>query len=253
MTSEEKQRSRSKKKPGTAPSPLSVGYTSEEIEQLTAAALAKLKAGGEISTEEATAVVSGMKGATDTMLVAAKGIEEFHHLSAELQNEISHRVTAQESTKWKVKPVLEPMKTVPPESGIGRRIAYCRGQLDNLPVEALARYTKNFDAAGISRTTIVRYESGDNIPGGRELRILCDALWVPANWLLYGAVDAADENSPIARMAQALRHLIRQEAGMGLGNEVGGALAALEEKAKREEIERRQRWLNDARKPPSKK
>ncbi len=33
---------------------------------------------------------------------------------------------------WKVKPVLEPIVTAPTDAGIGKRIAYCREQLDNL-------------------------------------------------------------------------------------------------------------------------
>ena len=97
--------------------------------------------------------------------------------------------------KWKVKPdlVFMPTQTDDPkadvratEAGIGKRIAYCRGQLDNLSVEAFVRYTKNFDADGISRMSIIRYEAGESLPGARELQ---DSMRCPvgvseldANW-----------------------------------------------------------------------
>lgn len=146
---------------------------------------------------------------------------------------------------WKVKPDLEPRLATPPETGIAKRIAYCRGQLDNLPIEALARYTKNFGEGGISRASLVRYESGDTMPGARELRILCEALWVPANWLLFGTLDETDENSPVAQIAQGLRRLFRQEASMGHADLIG----TLESDAKTAEIEKRQKWMDEARKP----
>jgi hypothetical protein len=47
-----------------------------------------------------------------------------------------------------------------PEKDIGKRIAYCRAQMDNLSVKALARYTKRFDREGVSAMAITRYEGG---------------------------------------------------------------------------------------------
>jgi transcriptional regulator with XRE-family HTH domain len=99
--------------------------------------------------------------------------------------------------RWTVKPVLEAMFADPPESGVGRRIAYCRGQLDNLSLDALARYTKFFDDEGVSRASLYRYETGQALPGARELRILSKALWVPVGRLLLGNIetDTKEDNA----------------------------------------------------------
>ncbi|MDF0379364.1 helix-turn-helix transcriptional regulator [Methylophilus sp. YYY-1] len=39
---------------------------------------------------------------------------------------------------------------------------------------------------GLSRMVISKYESGQNKPGTRELRLLCDALKISPNHLIYG-------------------------------------------------------------------
>lgn len=171
--------------------------------------------------------------------------EKEKHLLAIRDAELVRQAVAKEPwQEWNVRPSLKPMLATPHEAGIGKRIAYCRGQLDNLPVEALARYTKNFDDVGISRTTIVRYESGENIPGGRELRILCDTLWIPANWLLFGVVDPLAEGSAIMNMVHSLRLFIRNEVGsIGIDD--------LLEEANQKKVEQRQRWIHEARKSPS--
>ncbi|MCO5096445.1 MAG: helix-turn-helix domain-containing protein [Rhodocyclaceae bacterium] len=141
------------------------------------------------------------------------------------------------------------MLATPPEKGVGQRIAYCRGQLDNLSVEALARYSKNFDPAGISRPTIVRYESGENIPGARELRILCDALWVPANWILFGTVGPDVENSAGGALLNALNRFVQGASWDGVQ---GGWMERLAEDQRQAEIEKRQKWIDEARKPTPK-
>lgn len=156
--------------------------------------------------------------------------------------------------KWKVKPdlVFIPALTDDPradpratEVGIGKRIAYCRGQLDNLSIEALTRYTKNFDPDGISRMSIIRYEAGESLPGARELRILCDALWVSPTWMLTGMVDS--ENSSQSEIEKALRNFVLTVMN-------GGALGGLGDFVKFEEqrqIEKRQQWIDEARKAKS--
>lgn len=55
---------------------------------------------------------------------------------------------------------------------------------------------------GISQQTIVKYEKGIVLPGSRELRILCDALNVSADWLIMGR-----EKPGFISMELALRHL----------------------------------------------
>jgi transcriptional regulator with XRE-family HTH domain len=161
--------------------------------------------------------------------------------------------------KWKVKPDLVPMPEAPSESGIGKRIAYCRGQLNTLSVEALARYTKNFDADGISRMSMIRYESGENTPGAREIRVLCDALWVTPNWLLLGTIDSNSLNTDAVKFVDATKLFV-----LGFLSEHHFATAAFDpmsakQRAEKEialrpqkeieEIEKRQKWMDEARKP----
>lgn len=157
---------------------------------------------------------------------------------------------AQPWSQLTVKPDLSAMFasiiTNPPETGIGKRIAYCRGQLDNLSVEALARYTKNFDPDGISRTTIVRYESGDNIPGGRELRILSDALWVPVDWLIWGRVESSGLLPEDIALLEALNAWKQKGAPTeGLGDMVKGLM----QRDMQNKVEERKKWLYEARQP----
>lgn len=158
--------------------------------------------------------------------------------------------------KWNVKPDLVYIpahgRIVGPdtdlratETGIGKRIAYCRGQLDNLSVEALARYTKNFDTDGISRMSVIRYEAGENLPGARELRILCDALWVSPGWMLTGIVDAGSNVQ--SELEIALQDFIFKTMNVGLPGGIGD-FAKYESQR---QIEQRQQWIDEARKVKS--
>lgn len=149
--------------------------------------------------------------------------------------------------KWKVKPDLVPMveNWSASEADIPKRIAYCRGQLDNLSVEALARYTKNFDADGISRMSIIRYESGESLPGARELRILCETLWVPPNWLLTGIVDSGNQAHADVELTNAVRAFVLNTMNMGI---TGGGLGDFTKKAAQDLVEQRQKWIDEARK-----
>lgn len=77
-----------------------------------------------------------------------------------------------------------------PEDGIGERIREARQRpAYDLSVEALSRLCRAYDdeGQGITPTTLLRYEQGKVKPGARELRILCDALDLSADWLLFGA------------------------------------------------------------------
>lgn len=167
-----------------------------------------------------------------------------------LGNEAEQDAQPKPWAKWNVKPDLSSMFasiiTNPPEAGIGKRIAYCRGQLDNLSVEALARYTKNFDPDGISRTTIVRYESGDNLPGGRELRILSDALWVPVDWLIWGRAESSGVSSEDIALLEALDARILRRIGHG---DLADMTKGLAQRDVQDKIEQRRKWLYEARQP----
>ncbi len=145
--------------------------------------------------------------------------------------------------KWKVKPTIEWMVTDPPEVGIGKRIAYCRGQLDNLGVDALSRYTRYFDKEGISRMSIFRYEDGA-LPGARELRILCVALWVPAGWLLFGHVEERRADDDVLLDTWLRKKLIRMQV-----LNMPEAFDELDARAEPDETTRRQKWIDEARKP----
>lgn len=150
--------------------------------------------------------------------------------------------------KWKVRPDLVPMMAYPEEAGIGKRIAYCRGQLDNLSVEAMARYTKKFDQVGVSKASLVRYEAGDSVPGARELRILCKALWVPANWLLFGTLDSGTQLQTGRVLLEALEGYVKTLVPNDLSNMLEPLLSQQEKHAEEE----RKRWIDEARKPPIK-
>lgn len=94
-----------------------------------------------------------------------------------------------------------------PEEGIGARIRDARLRpVYDLSVEALSRLCKEFDdqGQGITPTTLLRYEQGKVLPGARELRVLCDALDVSADWLLFGA-----ENPMGISLAEGL-HLLAE-------------------------------------------
>lgn len=96
-----------------------------------------------------------------------------------------------------------------PESGLPDRLRYARSQLD-LSIEALGRLTAGYDAEGkgVSSTSISRYESGENLPGMAELRILCDALGVTAQWMVYGDAPNSGNTEAEQKLILALRHFI---------------------------------------------
>lgn len=149
--------------------------------------------------------------------------------------------------EWKVKPDLTQLLANPPESGIGLRIAYCRGQLNNLSVEALARYTKNFDTVGVSKASIVRYEAGSSLPGARELRILSHTLWVSPIWLLMGALDSNPQQHISAQLVDHLADFVRMVTDESNKGFVSGS--DMRQSQELWEVEQRQRWIDAARKP----
>ncbi len=79
------------------------------------------------------------------------------------------------------------------------------------------------------------------------MRILCDALWVTPNWMLNGVVGAEAVDSDELEMLRLLGRMIRKGSGgtKGLDDE-------FEDRAEAIEVEKRQRWMNEARKPPTK-
>lgn len=75
----------------------------------------------------------------------------------------------------------------PPEADLGARIRDAR-ETKFITQGELADLTKSLDAdeKGISRAVISLYEKGVNRPSPKELRLLCEALRVTPNHLIYG-------------------------------------------------------------------
>jgi transcriptional regulator with XRE-family HTH domain len=100
-----------------------------------------------------------------------------------------------------------------PESLLGKRMAAARGHY-SLNIEALSRLTKAYDEAegrGISPATLARYESGESAPGAREIRLLCVALDVSAQWLIFGDVGTGGESQAEQALLSALKGVIAEE------------------------------------------
>jgi transcriptional regulator with XRE-family HTH domain len=111
------------------------------------------------------------------------------------------------------------------EDGIGSRIRASR-EARGYTQTHLAGQTKSIDplGQGISRTAIVGYEAEHSKPGAREIKLLCNALNITPNWLLYGeesiyetqAKDAIvklaiDDSTYIFQIAMALAALKQHE------------------------------------------
>ncbi len=136
----------------------------------------------------------------------------------------------------------------PPESGIGMRIGYARRQL-GLSIEALARYTVNFDLRdkkGIPPTSLLRYESGKYEPGAREIRILCDAFLASPRWLIYGQLDNAGEDATEQALIQALEAYV---VGRATELRMEGDVPLRKMLGDKPSVAQRFDWLAQAKKP----
>lgn len=70
----------------------------------------------------------------------------------------------------------------PQLGGIAAELAFARSKA-GLSHSELNRIT------GISRTVLIGYEAGRTKPGAKEIRLLCDALKVTPNRLIYGSEE----------------------------------------------------------------
>lgn len=136
-----------------------------------------------------------------------------------MSNESDQSPSAPPSTLPKVKMIAMPAQgpMAMPESGLPDRLRYARSQLD-LKIEALSRLTEGYDVdgKGVSPTSISRYEAGENFPGTVELRILCDALGVTAQWLVYGDVPNAGQTESEQQLITAMRDFISTNSTDGM-------------------------------------
>lgn len=62
--------------------------------------------------------------------------------------------------------------------------------------------------SGVSRSAIKGYETGRNMPGARELKLLCRVLQVSPNVLLFGTEAPFGEGAQIASMSPGLQAML---------------------------------------------
>jgi transcriptional regulator with XRE-family HTH domain len=104
---------------------------------------------------------------------------------------------------------LRALRTLTSEFSIGKRIKEARERPENgLSIEALSRLCKLIDPVerGIAQQTLVKYEKGIVLPGLRELRLLCDALAVSADWMIFG-FERGEKGSTVIQLEDALVEL----------------------------------------------
>lgn len=131
-----------------------------------------------------------------------------------------------------------------PENGIGERIKERREEL-RLNYEELARMTTLYDAPdykqGLTAAMLARYEKGVDakpvLPGARELRLLCSALNVGADWLLLG-IDHKDQARYAMDVAQALERLSDALGRYKLAGKPGTIVGASEHEMKLSQVRR---------------
>lgn len=68
------------------------------------------------------------------------------------------------------------------EDGIGLRIKSVR-EARKLSL------TDMHNKTGLSRTVLTNYEAGRHKPGSREIKLICDALQISPNYLIYGSEE----------------------------------------------------------------
>lgn len=93
-----------------------------------------------------------------------------------------------------------------PDDGIGMRIKSARESKKLSQVDVHKK-------TGLSRTVLINYEAGRHKPGAKELKLICDALQVSPNFLIYGteqpyAIDNGLAKSLLTMGPAALPSLI---------------------------------------------
>lgn len=152
---------------------------------------------------------------------------------------------APENTKFNP-PSMPASSGMPPESMLGRCLHTARNHY-KLSAEALSRLSKLVDVPegrGVSPPSISRYESGEALPGARELRLLCESLEVSPHWLIYGEVMSGGVSAVEQALLDALRVFVastKDDANVG-GAPLSTTLAFFAQQ------EREQR-LKEARRP----
>lgn len=103
------------------------------------------------------------------------------------QAEFLDRESREELAVSKLQPGRLPGK---PEDELGGRLQHAREERRWTQGE-LAELTRSLDSdeKGMSRAVISLYEAGTNRPSPREIRLLCEALRITPNFLIYGDDD----------------------------------------------------------------
>lgn len=134
--------------------------------------------------------------------------------------------TPLEGTEFDAKPMPAPFGEAP-EKLLGKRIQAARNHYV-LSVDALSRLTKTYDETeqrGVSASALLRYEAGDALPAGRELRILCESLGVSADWLIFGRHHSSEVTAREVALLAAMR---AAQGEWATRREVGDSLFAHE-------------------------
>jgi transcriptional regulator with XRE-family HTH domain len=94
-----------------------------------------------------------------------------------------------------------------PEDELGSRLQAAREERRWTQGE-LAELTRSLDGddKGVSRAVISLYEAGTNRPSPREIRLLCEALRITPNFLIYGDDDPFNALAEEGRSGTAARH-----------------------------------------------
>jgi transcriptional regulator with XRE-family HTH domain len=87
------------------------------------------------------------------------------------------------------------------EGTVGDRLRAAREERE-FTQNAVANRTKMNDpeGKGISRTALIGYEQDVTNPGLREIKLLCTALTVSPNWLIYGSDSAPTVSLPSSEL-----------------------------------------------------
>jgi len=101
--------------------------------------------------------------------------------------ELAHREVEEELALKGSKHFQPGRLRYPPEDELGTRLKEAR-EAQHLTQGELATLTVGLDAEerGVSRAVISLYEKGTNRPSPREVRLLCEALRITPNFLIYG-------------------------------------------------------------------
>ncbi|WP_439606890.1 helix-turn-helix domain-containing protein [Hydrogenophaga sp.] len=93
-----------------------------------------------------------------------------------------------------------------PEDKLGVRLQETRESMRMTQGE-LAALTASLDSEekGISRAVISLYEKGKNRPSPKELRLLCEALKITPNYLIYGDEHPFDSSADYERLGTVAR------------------------------------------------